>query len=79
VESVVDPAMFPEIFCADLDPATQAALAVSQRPLASAAATEKATAAAWKTLPTWAVFGTADRCLGAEAPTTELAGDRTWR
>jgi pimeloyl-ACP methyl ester carboxylesterase len=84
VESVVDPAMFPEIFCADLDPATQAALAVSQRPLASAAATEKATAAAWKTLPTWAVFGSADRCLGAEAlgamakrakaTTTELEG-----
>jgi pimeloyl-ACP methyl ester carboxylesterase len=83
-ESIVDPTMFPEIFCADLAPAMQAALAGSQRPLASAAATEKATAAAWRTLPTWAVFGTADRCLGAEAlgamakraqaPITELQG-----
>jgi pimeloyl-ACP methyl ester carboxylesterase len=83
-ESIVDPAMFPEIFCADLDPATQVALAVSQRPLSSLAATEKATAAAWKDLPTWAVFGTADMCLGpealgamakrAKAPITELQG-----
>ena len=83
-ESVVDAAMFPEIFCADLDPSTQAVLAVSQRPLAAAAATEKATAAAWKNLPSWAVFGTADQCLGAEAlgamarrakaTTTELPG-----
>ncbi|MFT4041224.1 MAG: alpha/beta hydrolase, partial [Thermomicrobiales bacterium] len=66
-EAIVDPTMFPEIFCADLAPATQAALAVSQRPLADAAATETATAAAWKTLPTWAIFGTADMCLGPEA------------
>ena len=83
-EFVVDAAMFPEIFCADLAPATQAGLAVSQRPLAAAAASEKATAAAWKTLPSWAVFGTADMCLGAEAlgamaerakaPVTELQG-----
>jgi len=64
---VVDATTFPEIFCADLAPALQSVLAVSQRPLAAAAATEQATAAAWKTLPSWAAFGTADMCLGAEA------------
>jgi pimeloyl-ACP methyl ester carboxylesterase len=66
-EFIVDQEMFPEIFAADLEPATAAALAVSQRPLAEAAATDKATAAAWKTLPSWAVFGTADMALGPEA------------
>jgi pimeloyl-ACP methyl ester carboxylesterase len=66
-EFLVDAKMFPEIFAADLESATTAALAVSQRPLAEAASTEKATAAAWKTLPSWAVFGTQDMALGAEA------------
>jgi pimeloyl-ACP methyl ester carboxylesterase len=66
-EFLVDAEMFPEIFGADLEPATTAALSVSQRPLAEAASTEKATAAAWKTLPSWTVYGAKDMALGAEA------------
>lgn len=66
-ELLVDATMFPEIFAADLDPATAAALAVSQRPVAEAALGGKATHATWNTLPTWSVFGTADMALGREA------------
>ncbi len=58
---------FPGIFAADLDPATGKALGASQRPLAAAATQGKSGAPAWKTLPSWAILGTADQALGAEA------------
>jgi pimeloyl-ACP methyl ester carboxylesterase len=66
-EYLVDAAIFPEIIAADLDPETADALAVSQRPFAEAAISGKASAAAWRDLPTWSVFGTADMALGREA------------
>ncbi len=39
------------------------ALAATQRPVAASALDEPATAAAWKTLPTWYVLGTKDKLI----------------
>ena len=36
-------------------------MAVAQRPLAEAAGAEKAVATSWKTIPSWWVYGEADR------------------
>jgi pimeloyl-ACP methyl ester carboxylesterase len=63
-EFYIDPASFHEVFCADL-PAEQAAvMAVSQRPGADVGFAEPTTNPAWKTLPAWAVVGTADNAIG---------------
>jgi pimeloyl-ACP methyl ester carboxylesterase len=60
-ELTIDPARFPDVFAADL-PATDATFrAISQRSVAATAFDDPATAAAWRTTPSWAVFGTADR------------------
>jgi acetyl esterase/lipase len=62
----VDPAKFREIFAADVEQDLARVLAVSQRPLAAAALTEKATSAAWRTKPTWAVVSTADHTINPD-------------
>jgi len=54
-------------FAADV-PAKQARLmAASQRPITEAALNEASPAAAWKTLPSWFVYGEADRNIPAAA------------
>ncbi|MFE5586132.1 alpha/beta fold hydrolase [Kitasatospora sp. NPDC056531] len=54
-------------FAADV-PADRAALAaVTQRPIAQAALTEKATAAAWQTVPSWDIVTTEDLNIPAAA------------
>ncbi|WP_433129092.1 alpha/beta fold hydrolase [Micromonospora sp. CA-240977] len=62
----VDPARFPAIFADDVDPDMAAVLAVSQRPLAAAAFTEAAPAAAWKTRPSWGIVASADRTINPD-------------
>jgi pimeloyl-ACP methyl ester carboxylesterase len=42
------------------------ALALSQRPLAASSFTEPASAAAWKTKPSWALVATADQAINPE-------------
>ncbi|WP_405785517.1 hypothetical protein [Streptomyces sp. NBC_01378] len=42
---------FPSVFAADVDPRLASVLAVSQRPLAAQAFSEKAPKAAWSTKP----------------------------
>ncbi len=61
VEVSIDPAQFHEVFAADLPAEDGAFLAIAQRPVAASAFDDPATAAAWRTKPSWAVFGTADR------------------
>lgn len=52
---------FPQQFAADV-PLTEARLmAATQRPVAQAALTEATGIAAWKTVPVYAIYGTADR------------------
>jgi len=62
----VDPARFPEIFAADVDPALARVLAVSQRPLAAAAFGEPAGAAAWRTRPAWGLVASSDTTINPE-------------
>nr|WP_225802399.1 alpha/beta hydrolase [Streptomyces sp. NK15101] len=69
---------FHHQFAADV-PRDEAALAAAgQRPIAQAALEEKATAAAWKTIPSWAVVTTQDLNIPAAAQRfmAERAGAR---
>ncbi|NAZ84879.1 alpha/beta fold hydrolase [Kineococcus indalonis] len=57
---------FPAVFAAGVPEATAKVLAVSQRPLAAAAFGEPATAAAWRTKPSWGVVSSADRTINPD-------------
>jgi pimeloyl-ACP methyl ester carboxylesterase len=52
---------FPAQFAADVPLAQARLMAVAQRPLTDAAGAEKAVAASWKAIPSWWVYGQADR------------------
>ena len=54
------------MFAADVDSATAAVLAVTQRPLSGAAFGEPAAAAAWKTKPAWGVVATRDHTINPD-------------
>jgi pimeloyl-ACP methyl ester carboxylesterase len=59
----VRPDRFGTVFAADL-PASAAAIAASeQRPISQGAFGEKASAAAWKTLPSWHIYGSQDLAI----------------
>ncbi|MEU5217366.1 alpha/beta hydrolase [Streptomyces sp. NPDC020807] len=60
-ELVIEPAKFHRQFAADVPGADAAVLAVSQRPVATAALEEKAGEAAWRAIPSWALIATADK------------------
>ena len=62
-EFTLAPKGFHESFCADIPADDAAFYAISQRPLAGVALTEAAPTPAWRSRPTWAVLGTADRCI----------------
>ena len=64
IELFIDPASFHEAFCADLPAELAAVMAVSQRPGGAEGFGEPTAAAAWKTLPSWALIGTADKTIG---------------
>ena len=63
VDLYIKPNLVPGCFATGL-PASQAAvIAATQRPLAASAFTEPSGPPAWKTIPSWAVIGTADRVI----------------
>ncbi|SPE99568.1 alpha/beta fold hydrolase [Streptomyces sp. MA5143a] len=66
VEVTIAPDAFPGIFAADVPAEATRILAVSQRPLATAAFTETPPVAAWKTRPSWAVVAAADEAINPE-------------
>jgi pimeloyl-ACP methyl ester carboxylesterase len=66
VEVAIDPAAFAEVFAADVDPDDAAFMAIAQRPLSAMALEERATAAAWRTKPSWAVLPTQDNAIHPE-------------
>jgi pimeloyl-ACP methyl ester carboxylesterase len=79
VDLYIKPNLVPGCFASGL-PASQAAvIAATQRPFTASAFTEPSGPPAWKTIPSWAVIGTADRVI----PPAELtfmakrAGART--
>ncbi|MGV9308168.1 alpha/beta fold hydrolase [Nonomuraea sp. NPDC004354] len=66
VEVTITPEAFPEIFAADVPAEATKVLAVTQRPLAAGAFAETASAAAWKTKPSWALVASADQAINPE-------------
>ncbi len=55
------PAKFHAQFAADLSAGDAAEMAVTQRPITEAAFSELAVAAAWKTVPSWFIYGSLDK------------------
>lgn len=53
--------LFRQQFAADLPAATARLMAAGQRPIAEAALTEPESAPAWKHIPSWFIYGDADR------------------
>ncbi|MET7493247.1 alpha/beta hydrolase [Streptomyces sp900116325] len=66
VEVTIKAGAFPDIFAADVPEDVTKVLAVAQRPLAAGAFTETASAAAWKTKPSWALVAAADQAINPE-------------
>jgi pimeloyl-ACP methyl ester carboxylesterase len=63
VDLYVKPSVFPAAFAADESRHDAAVRAASQRPLTLGALMGQSTAPAWKTIPSWAVIGTADKVI----------------
>ena len=66
VELSIAPELYQSAFAADLPSDVTEVLAVMQRPFA-AIFEDRAQAAAWKTLPSWAVVATADNAIHPDA------------
>ena len=66
IELYVDPAQFHQVFAGDLPEDQANVYGATQRPVAAAAFDEKSTAAAWKTLPSWAVVARGDKAAGSD-------------
>jgi pimeloyl-ACP methyl ester carboxylesterase len=63
VDTYIKASLVPGCFASGL-PASQAAvIAATQRPLAASTLSEPSGPAAWKTIPSWAVIGTADKVI----------------
>jgi len=59
----VKQSVFPTCMANGLPASEASMLAATQRPLASIALTQKLGVPAWKTIPSWAVIGTADHAI----------------
>ena len=64
VDVSIDPRQFRTIFAADLPEEQTAVMAASQRPLSAQALFEPSAAAAWQTIPSWALVATQDNAIG---------------
>jgi pimeloyl-ACP methyl ester carboxylesterase len=58
---------FPQQFAADIPLAQAKAMAATQRPIKAAALQEASGDPAWKSVPSWAIYGTADRNIPPQA------------
>jgi pimeloyl-ACP methyl ester carboxylesterase len=84
VEAFLKPDTVHNFFAQDLSESDRWLIAASQRPITLSANTTPSAAAAWKTLPSWAVVGTEDKVIPpatqrsmaerAGATITEVAG-----
>jgi pimeloyl-ACP methyl ester carboxylesterase len=63
VDLYIKPDLVPGCFATGLAASQAAVIAATQRPLAASAFTEPSGPPAWKTLPSWAVIGTADQVI----------------
>lgn len=62
----IDPDVFPQHFANDLDPMKAQALAVAQVPPNASIFETRAGQPAWKSLPSWSLFGSEDRMIHPE-------------
>ncbi len=71
--------VYQEAFASDLPRRTSAVLYATQRPAAAGGFAETATAAAWKTIPSWYLIGTRDTVIPPDRQRfmAERAGART--
>jgi pimeloyl-ACP methyl ester carboxylesterase len=60
-------AKFQEQFAADVSSAEAKLMAAGQRPITESALGEPASAAAWKTIPSWFIYGEKDKNIPAQA------------
>ena len=67
VDIYINKSMFHDVFCADLSAETAAIMWASQRPAAALTGAEPTMAAAWKTIPSWALIGRQDRTIAPDA------------
>lgn len=67
VDLYIDQGKFQQQFAHDVPVAEAALMAVGQRPITEAALQEKSGTPAWKTLPSWFVYGDGDRNIPARA------------
>jgi pimeloyl-ACP methyl ester carboxylesterase len=63
----IRPDRFHAQFAADLSTSAAALMAVTQRPITDAALNEPAGEPAWKTIPSWFIYGDADKNIPAAA------------
>jgi pimeloyl-ACP methyl ester carboxylesterase len=63
----VDPAKFHALFAPDVRARLAAQMAAAQRPVTVAAISEKSTAPAWKTIPSWYLIGRQDQVISPDA------------
>lgn len=63
----IDTAQFHKVFCADVATDVADVMAAIQRPLSAAAFTENATAAGWKTTPSWFLVSEHDNTIAPAA------------
>jgi len=63
VDLYLQPGKFPGCFASGLSAGQAAVLAAAQQPLAANAATDISGPPAWKTIPSWAAVGTADKVI----------------
>ncbi|MFF7635929.1 alpha/beta fold hydrolase [Kitasatospora sp. NPDC008050] len=75
----IDPARFHDVFAADVPTSQTNLMAAEQRPVTAATFASTATAAAWHTIPSWAMIATQDKTLGADVERfeAERAGSHT--
>ena len=58
---------FHDVFAADVEPEVAALMSATQRPIAAAALEDRATKAAWKTIPSWTLIARQDLAIPTEA------------
>ena len=63
VDTYIKPNLVPGCFATGLPPSQAAVIAATQRPLAASTLQEPSGTSAWKTIPSWAVIGTADQVI----------------
>ena len=63
VDTYIKPSLVPGCFASGLPRSQAAVIAAIQRPLAASTLNEPSGTPAWKTIPSWAVIGTADRVI----------------